>query len=370
MIRILHIVTHMNRGGLETMLMNYYRHIDRKKIQFDFLVHREQQADYDQEILDLGGKIYRAPRLNPYSIKYHLFLKAFFEEHDFPIVHSHLNCMSGIPLSAAKKSGKSVLIAHSHSQSQEKNLKYPIKMVQKRKVPRNSDYRFACSEAAGDWLFSGEKFMIFRNAIDTDRFNFNVENAQEKKRELGIKDELVIGHVGRFNVVKNHSYIIDIFEKITEKCDARLLLIGEGNKKTEIIEKVNRLSLDKKVMFLGKREDIPELLQTMDVFLFPSLFEGLAVSLIEAQATGLPCIVSDTISEEVNVTGLIKQVSLEADIDQWVDAILLAQKNVRRSFKKELKNSGYDISEAVKKLENFYWSVLEGNALSNEEVQI
>lgn len=219
-IRVLQVVTHMNRGGLETMLMNYYRNIDRSKIQFDFLTHRpeNEKKDYDDEIRSLGGKIYHMPMLNPFSPSYMKSLDKFFKEHkEYQIVHSHLDCLSAYPLKAAKKNGVPVRIAHSHNTSQERNLKYLIKDYSKRQIPKYATHLFACGQEAGKWMFGKHKFQIMNNAIDAKKFIYNEEVRMEKRKELGLEGKFVIGHVGRFNLQKNHEFLIHCFEAFAEK---------------------------------------------------------------------------------------------------------------------------------------------------------
>ena len=198
-IRVLHIVTYMGRGGLETMLMNYYRHIDRSKVQFDFLVHRQERFDYDDEIEILGGRIYHLPRLNPWSKTYIKALGEFFREHtEYKIVHSHIDCMSAIPLRVAKKAGVPVRLAHSHSSNQDKNLKYYLKLYYKSRISQSATNLFACSEEAGRWMFGKQNFFVLPNAIDTKQYIYNAEKRNKVRKELGLDDALVIGHVGRF----------------------------------------------------------------------------------------------------------------------------------------------------------------------------
>lgn len=361
-IRVLHVVTHMNRGGLETMIMNYYRHIDKTRIQFDFLTHRDGKKDYDDEILKLGGKIYHLPPLNPFDYKGYLKkLDEFFQEHrEYKIVHSHLDCMSTYPLRAAKKYGVPVRIAHSHNTSQERNLKYLVKLYSRSLIPRYATDLFACGEEAGKWMFKNHSFVVMRNAIDAEKFAYNSETARKKREELGIEDKFVLGHVGRFNLQKNHEFLIDIFNEVCKQNEnAVLLLIGTGELKEEIHEKVRNLGLDEKVMFLGVREDIPELMQAMDVFVFPSLFEGLPVTLVEAQAAGLSCVVSGTITQEIDITENISFIALEKSAKEWADKIL-KNKYLRKNELDIIKNNKFDIYENVRWLEKFYikkWSI-------------
>lgn len=356
-LRILHVVTHMNRGGLETMLMNYYRKIDRSKVQFDFLTHRSDPKDYDEEIISMGGKIFHLPVLNPISIKYRKSLDKFFDDHkEYDIVHSHLDCMSYYPLSSAKKAGVKTLIAHSHNADQEKNLKYIIKQNSKNKIPSVATHYFACGIKAGEFLFNGAEYKVINNAIDASKFRFKDEMRYEVRKKLSITNETVIGHVGRFNIQKNHKFLIKVFcEFLKAEPNSILLLIGVGELKADIEKQVKQLGIISNVRFLGLRDDIPSLMQGMDVFLFPSLFEGFPLTLVEAQASGLPCIVSDCISKEVILRTSVTQVSLNASIGNWIE--LLREVSIDQARKNgfdEICESGFDIENNSKQLEAFY----------------
>ncbi|WP_426350926.1 glycosyltransferase family 1 protein [Alloiococcus sp. CFN-8] len=357
MIRVLHVVTYMGRGGLETMLMNYYRHIDRDKLQFDFLVHRDFEADYDEEIKKLGGRIYHLPKLNPFSTSYLHQLDSFFKEHkEYSIVHSHLDCMAGIPLKYAKKNGVPIRIAHAHSSSQTKDSKYCLKLLYKKNIPRYATDLFACSQSAGEWMFGNRRFTVMNNAIDSERYSYNKKTSFEMRRYFDIpQDSLVVGHVGRFAPPKNHSFIIKVFSDISkQKPNARLLLVGEGELKNEIIEMVTDLGIQNKVIFTGVRSDIPELMQAMDVFLFPSNYEGLPVAIIEAQASGLPCIISDKVPIECKKTELVRQVSLSEDISKWAEEVIDSSRCPRYDTSEFIRESGFDICESSKVMEQFY----------------
>lgn len=362
-IRVLHVVTHMNRGGLETMIMNYYRHIDRTKIQFDFLTHRDGKKDYDDEIFKLGGKIYHLPPVNPLDKKGYLKkLDDFFREHpEYKIVHSHLDCMSAYPLRAAKKYGVPVRIAHSHNTSQERNLKYLIKLYSRSLIPKYATDLFACGEEAGKWMFRNHPFVVMRNAIDAEKFVYNSEVAKQKREELGIEDKFVLGHVGRFNLQKNHEFLIDIFNEVCKQNEnAVLLLIGTGELEYKIHEKVRNLGLNKKVMFLGVREDIPELMQAMDVFVFPSLFEGLPVTLVEAQAAGLPCVVSDMITKEIDIIDNMRFLEINGTTSKWVEEIEKERERQKEACRM-IENAGFDIKRNAEWLTNLYQRKLGGN---------
>ncbi|MDY2938252.1 MAG: glycosyltransferase family 1 protein [Fusicatenibacter sp.] len=357
MIRVLQIVTYMGRGGLETMLMNYYRHMDRTKVQFDFLVHRDFEADYDEEIRALGGKIYHVSRLIPWSVSYRAELKAFFHEHpEYRIVHVHQDCLSSVALQCAKECGVPVRIAHSHNSSQDKNLKYLIKRYYMRKIPEYATDLLACGKMAGEWMFGGKPFQILRNAVDAEKYQYSPSVAAEMRRELQLKEEVVIGHVGQFRLQKNHEFLIDIFaECVKLNPQVKLILAGDGDTRKKVEEKVSNLGLQEKVLFLGVRTDIDRLLQVMDVFVFPSLYEGLPVTLIEAQAAGLPCVIADHITEECIVTGsLVKKRNLEEPASDWARQALQCAHMARESHVEEIRAAGFDIAEAAAKLENFY----------------
>lgn len=360
-IRILHIVTYMGRGGLETMIMNYYRNIDRSKVQFDFLTHREERWDYDDEIEKLGGKIYRLPRLNPFSPGYLKALDGFFKEHkEYKIVHCHQDCLSGIPLKYAKKNGVPFTIAHSHNANQDKNLKYLIKLIAKKNICKYSNHLFACGKEAGEWMFKTSDFEILNNAIDTKKYIYNEEKSLEMKEKLGVTDKFVIGHVGRFRPQKNHSFIIDIFKEVCEEePNSNLLLVGDGPLEEEIKKKVNSLGLKDRVKFLGARDDVNDLMQAMDVFILPSLYEGFGIVLIEAQASGLKCVISDSIPTDAIITDKVKRLSLDDDISIWAKEIL-SNKSEEKEGIEDIEQSKYDIKSNAKWLENFYierWSV-------------
>lgn len=363
-LRVLHIVTYMGRGGLETMIMNYYRNIDRNRVQFDFLVHRDFEADYDEEIKELGGKIYRLPPLNPLSKEYLSKLDSFFKEHkEYKIVHSHIDCMSAIPLKYAKLNGVPIRIAHSHNSNQTKDLKYPLKLFYKTKISKYASKLFACSDEAGRWMF-GENadFTVLNNAIDTEKYLFNNNTAQKVRKELNIKtDSIVIGHVGRFESQKNHSFIIDIFaETLKKNSNSVLLLVGEGSLRKSIEEKVNSLGIKNNVIFAGLRTDVNELLQAMDVFLFPSLFEGFGIVALEAQASGLPCLISDKVPIECKKTDLVYQMKLSDASDKWADKLVELSKIERKNTYEEIRKSGFDIKANAEKLEEFYLNAYKG----------
>lgn len=357
MIRVLHVVTYMGRGGLETMLMNYYRHIDRSKVQFDFLVHREFEADYDEEIKSLGGRIYHVSRLVPWSRRYKAELRRFFRSHpEYKIVHVHQDCLSSVALQCAKDCGVPVRIAHSHSSSAVKNIKYPIKLYYMKKIPRFATDLFACGKQAGDWMFSGKKYQIIRNAIDTEKYLYTTTVNKSVREELGLLGKIVIGHVGNFTPAKNHIFLLEIFKEILKKSpDSKLLLVGGGDGLITAKEKAESMGIADNVVFTGIRSDVNRLMQAMDVFVFPSLYEGLPVTMIEAQASGMQCIISDRVSKECIVTkGLVIRKRLSDSVENWANYILQKSEKTHENHIREIANAGYDISVAAKQLECFY----------------
>jgi len=352
-VRILHVVTYMGRGGIETMLMNYYRHADKTKIQFDFLVHREFRADYDDEIEAMGGRIYRIPPMNPFSPHYRNALKSFFQNHTYRIVHCHLNYMSGVILSEAKHADVPIRIAHAHNTSAKKDVKYLVRKLYALSIPQTATNLFACSTAAGQAIFGLHPFHVMPNAIDASAFRFSASMRKEKRAELGLTTQLAIINVGRFHFQKNHTFLISAFSELLKtEPNARLLLVGDGPLHADLRRQASVLP-ENAVMFLGVRKDIPDLLCAADIFAFPSHYEGLPVTLIEAQAAGLPCIKSTTITNECVVSNLVTSLPIENPV-KWAEEIYQKKDSPRRDQYDVLIKSGYDIYTAAKKLENFY----------------
>jgi len=355
-VRILHIVTYMGRGGLETLLMNCFRTIDRNQIQFDFLVHRDFRADYDDEIEALGGRIYRIPRLNPANPGYFRALYTFFKSHpEYRIVHSHLDCMSALPLSVAKQCGVPVRIAHSHSASQNKNWKYFLKRFYMKKIPGNATHFFACSSDAASWMFPGQQATIINNGIQVDSFRYQPDVRDHIRSELSLSGCFVVGHTGRFAPEKNHSFLIDVFSHIHSKNPKSILmLIGTGDLEAQMRQKVASLSLQDSVLFLGSQSNVSGYLQAMDAYVMPSKYEGLSIAAVEAQASGLPCFFSDTIPAECKMTENVHYLSLNLPAEQWADAILEIDPKMRTTGHGAVRNAGFDISMTSEYLQSFY----------------
>ncbi|MCT1904363.1 glycosyltransferase family 1 protein [Oceanobacillus sojae] len=363
-LRVLHAVVNMNRGGAETLIMNLYRNINREKVQFDFLTCKE--GLFDEEIEALGGRIYRIPYLMEAGhFGYLQALDAFFAEHKtFKIIHSHMDKMSGFVMRAAKKSGIPVRIAHSHNTQSEGHLFIKMyKWYAGRFIRPNATHLYACSQAAAEWMFMSEakQTFILNNGVEIDKFQYSNGKGSLLRDTFDIVDEaFVLGHVGRFHEQKNHKFIINLFHDLNkEMTNLYLIFVGDGPSRKEMERKVKELNLDKKIKFLGVRDDIPDLLQMFDLFIFPSFFEGLPVTLVEAQASGLPCIISDSITEEVDMDlGLIHRLSI-SDKDLWVRKVMKLKEELpsREIVKEHLVTKGYDIKHTAADLQTKYLSV-------------
>lgn len=361
MIRVLQVVNDMHRAGLETMLMNYYRNIDRTKIQFDFLTHRSHRSDYDDEIESLGGKVYYAPRLYPQNyIKYFKWMKRFFNEHpEYQIIHSHIDSMSYLPLLAAKKSGVPIRIAHSHNTAIDKDFKYLLKQYFRFRITSVANTYLACGYEAGKYLFGDKEFKVIPNAVDAQSFYYDKSIRVKKRKELGFTDEFIIGHIGRISYQKNHKFLIEIFNEIQKlNFKARLLLVGVGEKEDEVRKQIESFNLEKKIEFLGNRSDVNELYQAIDVFVLPSFFEGIPVVGVEAQFADLPCVFSDKTPKEVQFNNKCKFISLEDSAKSWAKEVLEFKDDLRCNSSDEIINSHYDIKVAHSVLEKYYQSFI------------
>jgi glycosyltransferase involved in cell wall biosynthesis len=369
--RILQVVGGMNRHGTETWLMNVLRHIDRAKFQMDFLVHTDEQQAYESEAKALGSQVIRCLHPSRPWIYAKNFGQVLREHGSYDVVHSHIHHYSGFVLRLAHQAGISVRIAHSHSDTVQIESKSSLSRkayckLMRSWISRYSTTGLSVSKASAPALFGANwqkdsRWKVVHCGIDLAPFKISVDSATVRS-ELGIApDAFVIGHVGRFHQPKNHDFLVEIFaELIKHEPKACLLLVGEGKLRLAIEQKVKQLGLTKQVIFTGLRSDVPRLLQgAMDVFLFPSLYEGLGLVLVEAQAAGLPCIFSDTIPEEADVLmPLVHRLPLSKDAQAWAESILAAQKqslslNSLASLE-ELKQSDFNVLDGIRKLEELY----------------
>ena len=322
-IRVAQVVGKMVGGGVEAVVMNYYRHIDRNQVQFDFLVDADSTLVPREEIESLGGRVFEIP---PYQhvVEYQQELQRLFKQEGWKIVHSHVNALSVFPLRAAKRADVPVRIAHSHSTSGKgEYVKNALKAVLKTQSNRYPTHRFACRKFAGDWIFvNGANFGVVYNAIVLDRFRFNAEARAHARADLGlVGNQFAIGHVGRFTAQKNHAFLIDVFTQVAKRRDdAVLLLVGTGEAGVSVKALVDERGLTDRVKFLGQRSDVNRLYQAFDAFVLPSLYEGLCLVGVEAQVSGLPCLLSDAITREVDVTGECKFLPIDSPV-VWADEI-------------------------------------------------
>lgn len=356
-IRILHIVQRMEAGGTQSFLMNLYRNIDRSKVQFDFLVEYEEKEFYDDEIISLGGKIYYTNfRKTLNLIKFRRTMSDILKEHpEYKIVHIHATAIGKICTDVARKCGVKTIIAHTHNNSAVKDWKYYPKILLRKLYTNGPTDFFACSEDAGRYTFKNKKFTVIYNAIDIDKFLFNQEVRENFRKELNIEDKFVIGNIGRLHEQKNQSFLIDIFYEIQKNKDnAILLIIGKGPLENELKEKVSNLGINNKVYFLGNRKDVERIYQGMDVFVLPSLFEGLGIVAVEAQVSGLPVVASTGVAKEANITNNIQNIDLNDSIDTWKEAICKSNVESRNSVEKIVRNSKFDVKNNAKFLQEFY----------------
>ncbi|WP_299896341.1 glycosyltransferase family 1 protein [uncultured Aquimarina sp.] len=371
-IRVLQVFTIMNRGGAESMIMNYYRKIDRSQIQFDFLVHRKEKAAFDEEIENLGGRIYRFDPINPlFPGDYYNKLRDFFKKHsEYSIIHSHLNTFSCFPLKIAKEFNIPCRIAHAHiaiddvslgslfsnKESIKETFKKLIKLQLKKKVKKDATDLFSCGDKAGNWLFGKDtSFTTMNNAIDTEKFAYNQSIAQQYKKEFDVEKNLVIGHVGRFASQKNHTFLLKIFKEVLQKKpEAVLMMAGEGPLRSVMEKEAAQLSIEKNVRFLGVRADVPQLFQMFDVFVFPSFYEGLPVTLIEAQAAGIKVFASDSITTEVSLTEDIEFLSIDQSPESWADKILAIDASIKNDNVQKIVEGNYDIVSNTLEIQEFY----------------
>lgn len=370
-IRVLVLIDQMDRTSAATMVMNYMRHIDRDKIKYDFLVNREARSDYEDEIKALGGNVYHMSplylnKLGQYKKQFRYFLA---EHGEYDIIHSHLEERSYYALKIAKEMGIEIRICHGHSRPTYMNWKRPIRCILKYKVRSYCTYGMACSLEVAKWLFGLDKSQrayILKNAIDTDKFRKDGIIARQVREELGLGDNYVIGHVGRFTRHKNHKKLLDIFAELHRRIpNSKLVIVGGGNSakeidyKEKIARRAREMQLMDAVIFTGVRDDVERVMQAFDVFVLPSLHEGFPVTLIEAQAAGIKCVVSDEVDLQCNLTGDMEFLPLALRSSMWANTII---RMLNRSFEDKsasVREKGYDIVECAKMLENLYIEMMK-----------
>lgn len=383
---ILHVVGRMDIGGAESRIMDMYRNIDRNKVQFHFMQHTTDRCAFEEEVESLGGKVYHVPRFNVKN--YFSYVKAwkdFFKKHpEIKIVQGHMTSTAAIYLPIAKKAGVEITIAHARSAGVDPGLKGYMTRFLRRNLYQKCDYRFTCSKMAGDSVFGNQnlserKARFIPNAIDVDKFAFDREIRDSIRYELGITDKFVIGHVGRFSHMKNHKYMLQILEqcirieKEKKLPETVLMFLGDGELKEEIMEQAVGMGLSSRVLFMGNRKDVYRYYQAMDYFLLPSLYEGLPGTAIEAQASGLVGILSDTVTDEAVVTDLLQMRSIKEEPILWAAEIMAENQKYltrksdekaavwadvrdkeRSRYAQAVKKASFDVKEQAEKMQEFY----------------
>lgn len=371
-IRILQVLGRLDRGGAETMIMNLYRCMERNRIQFDFVIHTEDVCDYTEEVKRLGGRIYS---MEPFgastALCYCRQWRQFFKEHpEYRIIHGHMRSTASLYFREAQKAGR-ITIAHSHNTSSGSGVSAIVKNILQYPLRYQADYLFACSKKAGIWLYGekaceGSNFRIVKNGIRPSDFAFQEEISAKVRREMDAEDDRVLLHIGRMEEQKNHKFLIRIMKEICKRQKKiQLWLCGTGPLEMDIRKQIEEEGLAESVKVLGVRQDIPGLMQAADGMIFPSLFEGLPVTLIEAQAAGLPILMSDVITQEVILSGLVQTMSLEKDAAAWAEAAVKMlseterEKLQRPQYVEAIVENGYDVSKNAKELAAFYDSLIQ-----------
>lgn len=357
--RVLHVLAGLGSGGAESVIMNWYRNIDRSKVQFDFLIRSEENI-YSDEISRLGGHVYVMPEFPKHYIANYIETDKFFKNNavNYDAVHVHANALLYVNIfNIAKKYGIKKLVIHSHNSSTVSKLFMPIHLFNRLRIKRLANVYFACSDEAGKWAF-GSNYKIINNGIDVERFKFLEVERKRIREELGIdKNTFVLCNVGRFVEVKNQEYTLKVFQEYNKiNPNSELILVGTG----PLFDKCKMLStemnLDKKIHFLGVRKDIPDILSASDLFVFPSVYEGLPLALVEAQANGLYCLASNLISDEVGLTDSIKFLSIYDGPDKWCEKIKSNSTDYRCNAYKTLQGDQYDIKNIANEMQEFYLS--------------
>ena len=363
-IRVLHILQRMEAGGTQALLMNIYRKIDRTKVQFDFLVVYKEKQFYDDEIEKMGGHVYKLSFREDLNLpKFQKELASFFaKHHEYKIVHCHAYTIGYFCLKAAKKAGIPVRIAHSHSNAAVHDAKLPLKLIMQKLFTIYSTDLFACSEEAGKFAFKGKKFGIVQNAIDSQKFIADANIREKIRKALRVESKFVVGHVGRMQPEKNHDFLIDVFAEIKKKkSNAELILVGTGPLEEKVKSKVAEKGLSDCVHFLGNRKDMNRIYQAMDVFVFPSLFEGLGIVAIEAQAAGVPIVCSEGLPPETDITPIYRKLLLSDGEEKWANAALEMAQNLKAhtNMQQYVIDAGFDMEATAKYMESYYlnqWS--------------
>lgn len=372
-LRVLHVLGGLSLGGAESRVMDLYRCMDREKVQFDFLIHRKdinsavyQKHFYEEEVEALGGKVYALPKFMGYNYAaYRRAVRDFFREHhEFAVVQGHMTSTASIYLPLAKKAGIPVGCAHARSAGVDKGIKGIMTKVLRLPLLYRADYCIACSREAGEAVFGTKwsdspKARLVPNAIDAGRFRYDASMRAKIRSELALDDSYVIGHVGRFHYSKNHEFLLQIFSRLHQNLKkkgkrCKLLLLGEGERMEAARSQAVRLGIEEDVVFLGNRKEVEQYYQAFDLFLFPSRFEGLPGTVVEAQAAGLRCVISDRITTQVGISKLVHFLSLEESADRWAREVEENLVYERQDMTQVVREAGFDVWEQARRMEQFY----------------
>lgn len=363
--KVLHVTGQLSIGGAENVAMNYSRYIDHDKFESHYLVYGNETYDYDDEVYALGGKIVRVNYSNKNLYGFYRELCALFKTEKYDIVHGHTMFNNGTVMLAAKHAGVPERITHAHSIQNKVSTSFFVshyENLMRKLIIDNSTGFVACSELAGNFLFGKDKFKhrgkVVLNGISTEKFRFNAELRDTYRQQLGnVENKIVLGHSGHLTSVKNQQHLIEVLAKLSD-VKYILVLLGDGEDKAMLADYAEKLGVQDQVLFLGNVNNVNEWLNAFDIFVFPSLFEGLGVSVIEAQANGLPCIISDNLPPEVLVTDLVKVISL-ADVEAWVSAVKNHPIDERDPvYAARVAEAGYGVQKSV----NYVQSLYEGKA--------
>lgn len=367
MIRVAIIGGKIDSGGKKNLIMEYYRHIDRNKIQFDFICDSDSQAIPYEEIESLGGRVYEvAPYQN--ILKNMADMRKIFKENNYPIVHAYNSTMNLFPMYVAKQCGVPVRISESLSMAHEGDWKTILKKILRPMSKWFANYYMACGEDCGRWqfgdkLFNAKKVDVFKTVINTSFNSYNPELRNKTRKAYGWEDKIVIGHIGRFTAQKNSVRMIEIFGTVAKKePQAVLCLIGDGELKEDMMSKIKELGIESQVSYLGRREDIQQFYNAMDCFILPSLYEGLPVVGLEAESCGLPIFFSTEVTREANACELGHFISLDESVDAWADEILKGCKEnmpIRRNHSKEVSDAGFDSASESLRMQKYYLDAIE-----------
>ena len=366
--RVLQCIGSLGFGGSQTFVMSLYRAIDRSKVQFDFVVFPENIKGFYEEVEQLGGKVYVCPRFSAKNcVAFVKWWHRFFKEHkEYSVIHGHVRSVAAIYLKIAKKYGLKTIV-HSHSTSNGKGLGALVKKLFQKPLRKHADYLFSCSDYAGKWLYGEDaltlpQYKMIPNCVSCERFAYRETARREYRQRYGIPENaFVLGHIGRFREVKNHVFLVEVFDRLLARCpDARLLLVGDG----ELREQTENICREKgfldKVCFTGNQANTEDYYAMMDVFILPSLWEGLPVCVVEAQASGLPCLITDVITRDVNLTDLVANASLEQPAEVWAEMILQHKAKVRSGLtgEQQAQLAGFDSAHVAQELQEFYLSIV------------